>query len=497
MSTSVAVLTPVLARPHRVAPLVESILAAARFVPCRPVFLCTPGDAAEIAAVQAAEAEHPEVELIVVGWPSGPGDYALKINLGAQAVADEWLFTGADDLDYRPGWAERTLACHLETRACVVGTNDGGNRLTADGRHSTHTLVHRDYLECGTVDEPESGKLLHEHYGHMFCNPPEAPVWMADLSFKRIGDIQVGDRVIGWERTQIARPTVGTPRRSLCYADVTNIAARRAPLVKVTMQSGRSFRCTPDHRWLNSYWSPSTRYGSEWITPAVGRSLLHVIDYRHVYDWTLEQQRDVGWLAGIYDGEGSGIYLASQSLKNATVVSEIDRVLADLGIPHNRKVGKSKMVQWVLSGGRQSYLDFLLAVRPMRRSSLAPCIVGFRWRSRRSGRGPRAEIGVRRFGHRDRIVAVEEIAGEHEVVSMTTTSGNYVAWGYASRNCDTEFVGTAKARETYAHAADAVVAHQHPFWGTAKPDATYRKGQESAASDRRLFQARRALWEAL
>src|SRR5579871_345513 len=31
-----------------------------------------------------------------------------------------------------------------------------------------------------------------------WCNTPEAPVWMGDYSFKPIGEINVGDEVIGW-----------------------------------------------------------------------------------------------------------------------------------------------------------------------------------------------------------------------------------------------------------------------------------------------------------
>lgn len=37
------------------------------------------------------------------------------------------------------------------------------------GNHSTHTLFRRDYVEnFGTIDEP--GKVLHEGYGHCFCD---------------------------------------------------------------------------------------------------------------------------------------------------------------------------------------------------------------------------------------------------------------------------------------------------------------------------------------
>ncbi|MBK6887023.1 MAG: hypothetical protein IPH03_11765 [Tetrasphaera sp.] len=51
----------------------------------------------------------------------------------------------------------------------VVGTNDLGNRSTATGRLSTHTLVERTYVDRhGTIDEP--GVLCHEGYWHEYVD---------------------------------------------------------------------------------------------------------------------------------------------------------------------------------------------------------------------------------------------------------------------------------------------------------------------------------------
>jgi hypothetical protein len=68
--------------------------------------------------------------------------------------------------------------------------------------------------------------------------------------------------------------------------------------------------------------------------------------------------------------------------------------------------------------------------------------------------------------------------------------------GYGHEYCDTEFVGTAKARGAYVHAFGSVVEHQHPAWRDDIPDdATYRKGQSTGPTDRRLYERRRPLWE--
>lgn len=159
--TRAAVLVPVLDRPHRVRPIVDSLRETARRAD--PVFVCSPGDMEEIDAVLDAGAEP-----LIADWEPGRGDYARKINLAWRHTDHDWVLLGADDLVFHQGWLEAALAVHARTGACVVGTNDLGNRRVVSGRHSTHSLVHRDYGECGTADDP--GLLLHEGYWHNFVD---------------------------------------------------------------------------------------------------------------------------------------------------------------------------------------------------------------------------------------------------------------------------------------------------------------------------------------
>lgn len=480
------VLCPVLGRGDRVAALAANV----RDVDprCEILFLCSPGDDAAAACQRTAWT-------IVVSWNPEGGDWAKKNNFGyelAREAGFDWVLLGATDLRFHPGWFEACLQVSAETGACVIGTNDMGHPRVIEGEHSTHPLVHRDYIGCGGVADDPS-KLLPVQYGHWFCNPPETPIWMADCSFKPLGDIEVGDRVIGWEYNETARPTVGKPRRSLCFSDVLSVQTRHADLVRVVMESGREFRCTPDHRWLNASWNPS-KGGNQWVVPRPGVWLLHVIDEPKPIPAGLE--REAGWLAGLYDGEGSGLVVVAQShLRNPEIVDRARHVCELLEIPVSEKTHSQKqhhgMTYFNLQGGRQGYLNFLLRIEPTKRRKLEELIVG--WRSRGRGDVPRDRIGVRRFGHRDRIASVEP-DGEGEVISMTTSSGNYIAHGYASRNCDTEFVETAQARRTYAHAHEALVEHLHPNWRKGKDDPTYRRGQASLDADRALFYSRRHLW---
>lgn len=158
--TTVDVLIPVLNRPGRVAPLVESLTASQEDTTLRAVFVCSPRDRKEQEAVEATDAR-----LLITPWVPGHGDYAKKINYAFRHTTEEWVFLAADDLCFCPGWADKALAHHGH----VIGTNDLGNSRVTAGDHATHNLVSRRYIvELGVVDRP--GDVLHEGYWHNFCD---------------------------------------------------------------------------------------------------------------------------------------------------------------------------------------------------------------------------------------------------------------------------------------------------------------------------------------
>lgn len=161
--TSVVVVIPVLDRPQAAGPVVASLVASVGEIPCRPLFVLSPDDDAELAAVLDTGSD-----FLTLDEPVGIGDYAKKINLGYRTSTEEWIFTGADDLRFYPGWADRAIAAATPSIG-VVGTNDLGNGLVIQGKHSTHSLIRRSYAtSLGTIDQP--GQIYCELYDHMFCD---------------------------------------------------------------------------------------------------------------------------------------------------------------------------------------------------------------------------------------------------------------------------------------------------------------------------------------
>lgn len=157
------ILVPVLDRPQNAQPLVDSIRANT-VVKHRILFLCTPFDVDEINAVHETGADISNMR-----WQAGPGDWAKKINQGYRLTSEPFMLLGADDLRFHPGWDTEALRIADETGAGVIGTNDLGNPMVMRGRHATHPLVRRSYVdEQGTIDEP--GQIVHEGYHHQWVD---------------------------------------------------------------------------------------------------------------------------------------------------------------------------------------------------------------------------------------------------------------------------------------------------------------------------------------
>lgn len=143
---SLAVLVPVLGRPHRVRPTL------AGFAPHSVYFIPNPEDKDEIAAIKQAGGT------ILL---TSTGNYAQKINAAIKLTTEPLIFLGADDLEPRPGWFD-VAARYIKQGAQVVGINDMISRSRSD--HSTHFVLTREYSELRIITG-EPGPLC-EIYDH-------------------------------------------------------------------------------------------------------------------------------------------------------------------------------------------------------------------------------------------------------------------------------------------------------------------------------------------
>ena len=148
-------LIPVLGRPHRIRPVLDSALE--QTPDASVLFVASPDD-----DVDLAELKEQGADFITVS-----GNYAVKINQGIRRTTAPYIFTGADDLDFMPGWFEAAEAKMSKTVG-LVGTQDLCNRRTLAGQHATHFLLARWYAELGTIDGQPGP--LYEGYPHEYVD---------------------------------------------------------------------------------------------------------------------------------------------------------------------------------------------------------------------------------------------------------------------------------------------------------------------------------------
>lgn len=259
----------------------------------------------------------------------------------------------------------------------------------------------------------EQGSYLYS------CNPFEAPIMMEDFTCKPIGTVEEGETVIGWVRKE-------NNRTQLVKSKVLKVQSRIAPIVKIKLESGREIRCTPDHNWWTGRCPDGTH--REYKPASVGGRLMYLFD---PYLPELNQkERDLAkWLGGFYDGEGNcigSISISQSEIKNADVCRKLETALDTLDFKYNSSIrqpsdtamGQETRYYWI-NGGIEGKRKFALYCSPVKKCEIFQSMLNY---------------GSRFIKERDKVVSIED-DGEDEVFALQTETGNYIAWGYGSKNC--------------------------------------------------------------
>ena len=279
------------------------------------------------------------------------------------------------------------------------------------------------------------------------CFPAEAPILLSNWECKPIKDIKLGDEVVGFVQGK-------GQRAKLVKSTVNLVETTTKKVVKVTLASGNTVLCTEDHPWFIG------RYGenrSQYLPAKVGRALHQVYDCLRVP--TAEDILDYRYLAGLIDGEGAcnhGCIAIGQSKEaNPDVYTAIGNVLDRLHItykickvnPNDTHVLRNWTVRrglgesFVLAGGREVKADIIRFGKPAKTHRILKTI----WDN------PHNPIK-----HEDKVVAIENV-GKQSVYAIGTTSGNYVAYGYATKN--TQYLNRPRATEDIVFKKEDVVIH--------------------------------------
>jgi hypothetical protein len=156
---SVAVIVPVLRRPHHAAPFMRSLLLTT--------------DDANVYAVADIDDTDTRTAWVDAGatvLDSTGSSFAHKVNDGYRATSEPWLFFVGDDVAFHVGWKANALHHATETGAQVIGTNDLATGRVVTGQHATHFFIRRAYVDAVGASWDGPGVVAHEGYHHWFVD---------------------------------------------------------------------------------------------------------------------------------------------------------------------------------------------------------------------------------------------------------------------------------------------------------------------------------------
>lgn len=270
--------------------------------------------------------------------------------------------------------------------------------------------------------EAWAAKKLAQGPATIACHCAGTTVLMADWTYRNIEDVRVGDMVVGYA---FGGKTTLVPTKVVA----TNV--RRAEATRYTLASGKTTECTPDHKW----WAQrSGQDGHKQYAPlGTGRKS----DLKRLYRITRDHVPDADprwqYLAGIMDGEGtvSGnrIVLTQSAAHNPEVHARIIETLEALGIGYSRyeraaheSHGKKSKgsTMFLINNGRHQRHRILLNAKPAKSRAIIESLY--------------CCIGGKASAEEDKVIGYEPL-GERDVYNIQTETGNYIANGYASKNC--------------------------------------------------------------
>ena len=366
-------------------------------------------------------------------------------------VVNDDLYFSDGDLDKI---AEKAIAYREGYIISCAGQNDAhGKRIPSQG----YSCFAFNPIALETLG------MFDENIFPIYCLSPDTPILTADLEWIPIGDAVVGMQVIG-----VDEGNTSPQARRYRTATITAVTRRIAHSVRIVFTDGREVICSKDHRWLGRKPPITSGKVQHWVH---AKDLY--VGYRIVAPlrtWETETSYDVGWLSGMYDGEGSlhvrpekGSYGVTLSQKPGIVMEQAEQVLMEMDIPFTSSVSKSSGVINLEVNVRSKVFELLGRVRPMRLLSKHSWD-GVTIRSK----------DVERFA----VIEHIEDVGEVELIDISTTTRTFIANGLISHNCEDS---------DYAYRAGLAGLHE----GNCPDTNVYHAGSSAINADPRLHEQNR------
>ena len=307
------------------------------------------------------------------------------------------------------------------------------------------------------------------------CLTPDQRILTADLRWVPCGDIKVGDKLLAFdEHAPYMKPGGNPARRRWRIATVEESYPAQKECVRVNLANGESVTCTSDHPWL------AQRYSSggnglvggfqQWVkakdlmTSSTYRRRVHGVwmdipkksagwhVLKQLTPWESDLSYEAGWLAGMFDGEGSLAFGVHGCPK--MMLTQIDGPIFDLAVERLTRLGigyyvldkavptgNKPMKTAYVNDGFPGLLSALGRLRPTRLLSKLDQL----------------EVASRAIQpERVEVVSVEPL-GMRDIQGIQTSTGTYIGEGYLHHNTygnrmsDHHDAKDASKRRTYTH----------------------------------------------
>ena len=308
-------------------------------------------------------------------------------------------------------------------------------------------------ITTGTVDDVmDRADLL---VADNTCVLPSTPVLCADLTWRAADELRAGDQIIACDE-EATRPVIANgmsvDREDRRFRTATVLANTHRWLPCVTVRTTQGELTTSNaHPWLarrsvehrytvkgrkpRQRWNHKSRHWHwEWVE---ANALRPGDDVAHFAEpWATIDNRQTGWLAGMFDGEGT-LYLGrpskygsrrsvlSVAQNDGPVLDELRRVLADEKVSsYEQKVlgGRGlRCIKLTIGGTLVDLLRIIGTVRPVR--LLAKAMREEIWR----GANVSAQV------QRAQVLSVHSV-GVQKVATLTTSESTFVAGGFLAHN---------------------------------------------------------------
>lgn len=257
------------------------------------------------------------------------------------------------------------------------------------------------------------------------CVASDTPVLCADLVWRSAGDLIVGDELIALDDDAMLHLPRG--RR---YRRATVIANSIRPdhLLRVNTNRG-SVRCNEMHPWLSRY--PKERW--RWVRAVDLRPDDEVMNTVDV--WEVDRSFEGGWLSGMFDGEGCLCFKNSPNGKARLSIVQRESETAEaieaalkprldyFGIRHRQATvqpGRNNQAKVEFEiNARADIMKILGSVRPPRLLARADQV----WENFPISGNDRSAT----------VISVDD-DGPGTIASLTTSTGTYIAGGFAMHN---------------------------------------------------------------